>query len=73
MAGFEDRGDKSPKGPIQAFPDSRKCHLLGLWVQKAKPLGLILSCCAGTLKEEAVAGIKQEMKHLGGNRWRGSG
>ena len=72
MAGVEDGGEKSPKWPIQASPDSRKCRLLGLRVQKAKPMGLIIFCNVGALKEEAVQGIKQEMKNLGGN-WQRSG
>lgn len=64
--------EKSPKWPIQASPGSRKCHLLRLWVQKAKSMGLIIFCNTGVLKEEAVGGIKQEMKHLEGN-WQRSG
>jgi len=72
VAAVEDGEDKSLKWPIQAFLDSRKYHLLGLGVQKAKPVGLIVFCSVGALKEEAAGGIKQEMKHLGGN-WQRSG
>lgn len=32
--GVEAEGGGKSKWPIQAFPDSRKCHLLGLGVQK---------------------------------------
>lgn len=73
VAGVEDGGKKSPKWPIQASPDLRKCHLLGLWMQKANPMGVIVFCNIGELIEEAVGGIKQKMKHLGGNQRRSDG